>query len=68
MGTRELPIKIISDGIASIQIATDESPYEDVGFVPALNKAVEALKAEQTIRSIILEGDHRYFSAGGSRS
>lgn len=67
MSIKKLPIKIISDGIASIQIATDDNPYEDIWFVPALSNAVEALKKDQTIRSVILEGDRRYFSAGGSR-
>ena len=68
MSTRELLIETISDGIASIQITTDDNPYEDVGFISALNNAVETLKADQTIRSVVVEGDRRYFSAGGSRA
>ncbi|MEM9483493.1 MAG: polyketide synthase [Cyanobacteria bacterium P01_F01_bin.116] len=68
MDNRELVIKTVGDGIASIQIATDDNPHEDVWFVSALNNAVEILKADQTVRCVIFEGDSRYFSAGGSRS
>ncbi|MEM9005300.1 MAG: polyketide synthase [Cyanobacteria bacterium P01_F01_bin.86] len=68
MSTQELLLETISDGVVSVQIATDENPYEDVWFVPALKHAIETLKADQTLRSVILKGDHRYFSAGGSRA
>ena len=68
MSTRELLVETISDGVASIRIATDDDPYQSTWFVPALNNAVEIVKADQSIRCVILEGGRRYFCAGASRA
>ena len=67
MTAEELLVGTISNGIASIRIATDEDPYQSTWFVPALNNAAAMVKANQSIRCVILEGDCRYFCAGASQ-
>jgi enoyl-CoA hydratase/carnithine racemase len=57
----------LDDGVASLKIATDEQPYFEEWFIPALRDAVEKLTADKSVRSVIIEGGERYFSAGASR-
>jgi enoyl-CoA hydratase/carnithine racemase len=57
----------IATGIVSLQIASDESPYFDLGIVTALTSVVERLSADQTIHVVLVEGGSCYFSAGASR-
>ncbi len=63
-----MEIRQLEEGIASLCIATDESPYIDHLFLPALTKAVASLEQDTTVRAILVEGGDRYFSAGASRS
>lgn len=60
-------IGVITEGIRTLRIATDAQPYFQVGLVPTLAAAVEALKADEAVRVVVVEGGRRYFSAGASR-
>jgi 4-carboxy-3-alkylbut-2-enoyl-[acp] decarboxylase len=62
-----LEIEHVDDGVVSLRMFTDENPYVDASFVLMLAKCVEDLKADASIRAIVLEGGDRYFSAGASR-
>jgi len=62
-----LALDRIKDSIASLRISTDENPYIETWFVLSLADAVERLKADETVRAVIVEGGTRYFSAGASR-
>jgi polyketide biosynthesis enoyl-CoA hydratase PksI len=62
-----LEIERVDDGIVSLRVSTDENPYMDASFISTLAKRVENLKADESIRAIVLEGGNRYFSAGASR-
>lgn len=64
---RSLKITRLGEGIVSLQIATDETPYLGHWYVPILSEAVERLKADESIRVVLVEGGDRYFSAGASR-
>jgi enoyl-CoA hydratase/carnithine racemase len=55
------------EGIASLQIATDEQPYLGTELIPHLQKAIAELRANETIHVAVVEGGSQYFSAGGSR-
>jgi enoyl-CoA hydratase/carnithine racemase len=68
MEVRTIRIDHVDEGVASLRIATDEQPYFEDWFIPALRNAVERLRADDTVRVVILEGGARYFSAGASRS
>jgi polyketide biosynthesis enoyl-CoA hydratase PksI len=56
----------IDDYVASLRISTDDQPYIEEGFAPALADAVAELKRDEQWRAVIVEGGPRYFSAGAS--
>lgn len=55
------------EGIASLQIATDEQPYLGTALIPLLEEAVATIHADERARVLLVEGGDSYFSAGGSR-
>ena len=67
MSRKELLISKISDGVASLKITTNNDYHKDPAFVLAFAEAVEKLKANKSIKCVILEGGERYFCAGASR-
>lgn len=67
MNAVSLEISSLSDGVASLRIASDEKPYFERRLVSALVSATERLTADQSVRAIVLQGGTRYFSAGASR-
>jgi len=64
---RTLSIDWVDDGVACLRIASDEAPYAEDWFAPALESAVEKLKEDEGLRAVVLEGGERTFSAGASR-
>ena len=67
MKGQTLEIEHVDDGIVSLRLFTDENPYIEASFISMLAKHVEDLKADATVRAIVVEGGTRYFSAGASR-
>ena len=67
MKGQALEIEHVDDGIVSLRMFTDENPYIDASFIAMLAKRVEDLKADESVRAIVVEGGTRYFSAGASR-
>jgi polyketide biosynthesis enoyl-CoA hydratase PksI len=63
-----MEITEIEEGILSLRIATDSSPYIDHYFLPDLSEAVELLERDRSAHVVLLEGGERYFSAGASRN
>lgn len=55
-------------GIVSLRVASDEQPYIEADFKQRFAAAVEALKADPTLRVALLQGGGRYFCAGASRA
>jgi enoyl-CoA hydratase/carnithine racemase len=68
MVAQTVEVKHITDNVASLRVATDESPYLGGWFVPGLRDAVGRLQADETIRAVVVEGGEHYFSAGASRT
>jgi polyketide biosynthesis enoyl-CoA hydratase PksI len=58
----------VEEGIVSLRVASDEAPYIEADFRDRFAAAVEALKADASVRAVLLEGGSRYFSAGASRA
>ena len=63
---QNIQVTSIDDNIASLRISTDDQPYIEEGFAPALADAVAELKRNEHLRVVIVEGGARYFSAGAS--
>jgi polyketide biosynthesis enoyl-CoA hydratase PksI len=57
----------ISDHVATLSIATDEQPYLGAHTITALRMAVAAVSDDAEVRTVILEGGSKHFSAGASR-
>jgi 4-carboxy-3-alkylbut-2-enoyl-[acp] decarboxylase len=62
-----IEIEHADDGVVSLRMFTDENPYIEASFISTLTKRVEDLKADASVRVIVVEGGDRYFSAGASR-
>jgi 4-carboxy-3-alkylbut-2-enoyl-[acp] decarboxylase len=60
--------KPLEAGIVSLQVASDESPYIETGFKERFAAAVEAIRADASIRVVLIQGGSRYFCAGASRA
>ncbi len=56
----------IDDSVVSLKISNDDQPYIEEKFVSALADAIEELKRNEHLHSIIFVGGTRYFSAGAS--
>ena len=67
MVNQSFELNAISAGIASFKVATDQNPYLEPALMPALLDIVQALKTDETIRVVVVEGDSQYFSAGANR-
>ena len=65
--TMALPISVLGDGVATIQIATDDQPYMEESFADLLSVALRTATADRDVRVVVLIGGRRYFSAGASR-
>ena len=63
MVNQSFELNAISAGIASFKVATDQNPYLEPALMPALLDIVQALKTDETIRVVVVEGDSQYFSA-----
>jgi enoyl-CoA hydratase/carnithine racemase len=57
----------VEDGVVSLRVATDESPYIGPHTVEALRAAVQEIAALAEARVVLVEGGARHFSAGASR-
>lgn len=60
-------VATIEPGIASLRVATDDACHLGSEFVPSLERAVRELKDDESVRTVLVEGGDRYFSAGASR-
>ncbi|MGH3431271.1 MAG: enoyl-CoA hydratase-related protein [Thermocrispum sp.] len=54
-------------GVASIRIATDESPHAGDRALAALRDAVADVEADPDVRALVLEGGERHFCSGATR-
>lgn len=57
----------VGEGIASLHVASDESPYIEADFHDRFAAAVAGLADDTSVRTVLLEGGDRYFCAGASR-
>jgi len=57
----------VGEGVVSIRVASDEAPYIEADFKDRFAGAVDALKADASVKVALLEGGSRYFCAGASR-
>ncbi|MEM7413438.1 MAG: polyketide synthase [Myxococcota bacterium] len=63
-----MKLETLEDGIASLRISEDDAPYLDTtGAVRELEAAVATLRADTTVRAVLVEGGRPYFSAGAHR-
>lgn len=56
------------DGVASLQLATDDEPHVGDVALAALADAVTEIHDDTTVRALVLEGGARHFCSGAARA
>lgn len=55
------------DGVASLQIATDDAPHIGEAALAALDDVVREIQLDPSVRALVLEGGERHFCSGATR-
>jgi enoyl-CoA hydratase/carnithine racemase len=57
----------LGEGVASLQIASDEAPHLRLEDLDRLRQAVDTIQQEKSVRALLIEGGARQFCAGANK-